>query len=576
MPEQPAEYGSTLTLPVFTSVQGQRFSNHPGTRGFFLLEISQTSRLPIKSGMEFRIFPPTQKSDFESYFSSKTLGRAREIVGDEMLKLLERSGTHLTAKVQGSEPRPYQVMIRANGSYDCSCPSDIQPCKHVAATLLYAMKPQEEETVDLTAFLQSLDVVQAKTLLLDLAENSEVRALLLQRQIKTARVAKGAIKALCKALKRSDNIEFEGELGEQAFLELEHLQAQERSVQALELHTLLKEYEPDYGSYDPEDESGEAYWEDRRSEWMGIVMQSWASAEIELGRGDAAFKTLLSRLERNSELWETVLQIATDLQAVGDSSAKDQLAQWLDNHSDSNDFYRLERYTREFLQALRSPEDYETYLRDNLKTATDYVELFNHLHTQNRGVDALDLAQDAVRTLLEKRESRPWVSAFGELEQLITALRTSRPSFEWECAAFVWRPSLVQYKALKKHAEFAAVRKDILKTGMIDSLRFDLLLEDDDHAMLEKLLKQQPRPEHALKVAHLFEKTCADIFKKAALEEVNQGSREHYKLGARWGEEYRKLESAKKFKVWLSDLLAVNVRRPALQDEFKKLKVSLK
>jgi SWIM zinc finger len=526
--------------------------------------------------MEFDSFPPGKKSDFESYFSSKTLGKAREIVGDEMLKLLERSGTHLSARVQGSEPRPYQVMIRADGSYECSCPSEVQPCKHVAATLLYAMQAPDEETLDLTTFLQGLDAVQAKTLLLDLAEHGEVRALLLQRRIKTAQVAKGAIKALCKILERGKNIELEGELGEQAFAELEHLNAQERSVRATELYDLLDDYELDYSDYDDYNEDGDAYWEDRQSEWMGRAMQSWASAELELGRGEAAFKTLLSRLEHSSEMWEAVLQLAKGLQEAGNTQAKDQLARWLDKHSDNERFHALKRYTREFLQTLRSPEDYETYLRDNLETAADHLELFNHLQGQQRSADALDVAQDAVRTLLANRKSNPWINLHGELEQLITVLRRDRPGFEWERAAFALRPSVAQYKALKKHAEFAAVRKDILKTDMTDSLLFDLLLEDDDHATLEKLLKHQPRPELALKVSHLFAKPCAEIFRKAALEEVKQNSGEHYKQGARWADEYRKLENAAKFKVWLSDLLAVHVRRPALQDEFKKLKASLK
>ena len=52
--------------------------------------------------MEFDSFPPGQKSDFESYFSAKTLGKAREIVNDEMLKLLERSGTHLSARFRAA------------------------------------------------------------------------------------------------------------------------------------------------------------------------------------------------------------------------------------------------------------------------------------------------------------------------------------------------------------------------------------------------------------------------------------------------------------------------------------------
>ena len=524
--------------------------------------------------MEFDSFPPSQKSDFESYFSSKTLGKAREIVSDDMLKLLERSGTHLSARVQGSEPRPYQVMIRADGSYECSCPSEVQPCKHVAATLLYAIRAPAEETLDLTAFLQGLDAVQAKSLLLDLAEHGEVRALLLQRRIKTAQVAKGAIKALCKILERSKNIELEGELGEQAFAELEQLNAPERSLRARELYDLLDDYELDYEDYDDYNEDGDAYWEDRQSEWMGRAMQSWASAELELGRGEAAFKSLLSRLEHSAHLWEATLQLAKGLQETGDSQAKDQLARWLDKHSDNEHFHALKRYTREFLQTLRSAEDYETYLRDNLETAADHLELFNHLQGQNRSADALDAAQD-VRSLLANRKSNPF-SLHGELDQLITVLRRDRPSFEWERAAFTLRPSLAQYRALKKLREFSAVRKDILKTDMPDSLLFDLLLEDDDHATLEKLLKQQPRPELALKVSHLFEKACADIFRKAALEEAQQGSREHYKQAARWAEEYRKLENTAKFNVWLSDLLAVNVRRPALQDEFKKLKATLK
>ncbi len=295
-----------------------------------------------------------------------------------------------------------------------------------------------------------------------------------------------------------------------------------------------------------------------------------------MGRGDGAFKTLLSRLERNSKLWEATLQLAKGLQEIGDTHAKDQLARWLDKHSDNEHFHALKRYTREFLQTLRSPEDYETYLRDNLETVADHLELFNHLQSQNRSADALDVAQAAVRSLLANRKANPWINPHGELEQLITALRSARPGFEWERAAFTLHPSSAQYKELKKHAEFAAIRKDILKTDMSDSLLFDLLLEDDDHATLEKLLKRQPRPELALKVAHLFEKACAEIFRKAALAEVAQGSREHYKLGARWAEEYRKLESAAKFKTWLSDLLAVHVRRPALQDEFKKLKATLK
>ena len=85
--------------------------------------------------MKFDSFPPIKASDLEPYFTAKTLGKAREIVQDEMIKLLEKSSTHISARVQGSEPRPYSVIVRANGDYDCSCPSEVQPCKHVAAAL---------------------------------------------------------------------------------------------------------------------------------------------------------------------------------------------------------------------------------------------------------------------------------------------------------------------------------------------------------------------------------------------------------------------------------------------------------
>ncbi len=113
--------------------------------------------------MEFQTFPPTNVSDFETFFNQKTLSRAHEIVADNMVELLERSNTHLTAYVQGAEPRAYTVMIRADGTATCTCPSDIQPCKHVAALLFHVIEHPNDDTLDLSAHLQALTPVEAKS-----------------------------------------------------------------------------------------------------------------------------------------------------------------------------------------------------------------------------------------------------------------------------------------------------------------------------------------------------------------------------------------------------------------------------
>jgi hypothetical protein len=258
---------------------------------------------------------------------------------------------------------------------------------------------------------------------------------------------------------------------------------------------------------------------------------------------------------------------------AGDTQAKEQLAAWLEQPHE-NQAYRIEQFRREFLQVLRSPQEYENHLRQNLETARDYLELFNHLQSQNRADDALEVAGHAIRTLLLARVS--WGYA-GELNELVNALRAARPSFEWERAAFALHPSLTQYRALKKMSEFADTRANILKLQISISLHFDLLLEDDDQTALKALLQKHPSPSHALKVSQLFPEASREIFKKAALEGIKGGERKTYKEGARWAEEYRKLEDAARFKAWLLSLLTTkdNMRRSALQDEFKKLKAYL-
>jgi hypothetical protein len=107
---------------------------------------------------------------------------------------------------------------------------------------------------------------------------------------------------------------------------------------------------------------------------------------------------------------------------------------------------------------------------------------------------------------------------------------------------------------------------------MDSQLKIDLLLEDGDKEALEKLLKKQPTPAHALKLKHVFPKLCRDIFKKTSLEFLKRGERGYYKEGATWAEEYMTLEEPERFKTWLAGLLETHKRRSALQDEFKHLK----
>jgi uncharacterized Zn finger protein len=60
-------------------------------------------------------------ADLETHFGSKTLSRTKDILAEDLAQLLERSPSHLTAKVQGSELQPYTVLINSDGDYNCSC-----------------------------------------------------------------------------------------------------------------------------------------------------------------------------------------------------------------------------------------------------------------------------------------------------------------------------------------------------------------------------------------------------------------------------------------------------------------------
>lgn len=533
--------------------------------------------------MEFKIFPPTKASDFESFFNHKTLTKAHEIVADDMIELLERSNTHLTAYVQGSEPRAYTIIIRADGTANCTCPSDIQPCKHMAAVLLYVVEHPHDDTLDLTAHLQALTPIEAKSWLLELANLSELRPMLLKRLIRgtSGNVPKGAIKALKKVLERSKDIEHESELGEAAFLELESLAPEQRSDEAWQLHELLEDYEINYEYYDPEDESGDAYWEDRQSEWSAVALHHWASAESELGRGQTALETLLRKIDSNGDIWTGVVELGKrqpELQA--------RIANWLKK----SDSYRKEEFTRDYLRYFRDPIEFENHLHKNLNTTRDYAELMRFYLEQHRENDALEIAAAGIRKELKTSqdgegdfEVHTPVGLFSshsyhvtDVPEMLDLLREKQPSFEWERAQFSFYPTLDQYKHLSTLPEYGKARANILKGDLMPNLHFDILLFENDNAALAKLLDKYPRPEHALKVKHLFPALSASIFKKAATAEFDRGSRDHYANGARWAKEYKSVEEEQVFKIWLGNLLEVNKRRPALLDEVRKAKLETK
>lgn len=529
--------------------------------------------------MRFSTFPP-DASQVKSLFSGKTLAKARDIIEDDLVELLEHSPTHLTAKVQGSEIEPYTTVIDSSGEYSCTCPSEIQPCKHVAAVLLYASENEAETDLDLNHYLESLNEAQAKALLLELSRQSDIRPVLLKRVLlqtaksDTPAVRKGVIKALKKILNDGKNIEHEGELGEAAFQELATLEASERSKEAWQIYELLEHYEPnDY--YDPYDESGDAYWEDRQSDWMGLAILHWGTAEAELGRAEGALEVILDLLEENHGMWEAALEVVKHTE-----EGVDALETWL-SQQDPETSYFLEELQHDFMKRFANPKAYEKHLRERLERPENFWELVQFLLSQNREEEAMDMARKCVRyfikaELKERDDFDPYWSVYRDDEDplmlMLALLKIQEPSFEWEEAQFIFRPDLGHYRFLKKQKEFTKVRDKLLNTPMDSGLKIDLLLEDNDLERLEQFLKKRPTPQHALKLKQVFPKLCRDIFKKASLEAIGRGSRDAYKEGASWAEEYMTLEESEKFKTWLAELLETHKRRPALQDEFKNLK----
>jgi SWIM zinc finger len=395
--------------------------------------------------MRISPFPPQNISDFDDHFSQKTLARAQELVREETVEILECSGSNITARVQGSEFHPYDVLINFGGHYHCTCPSEVQPCKHVAAVLIQATK-SDSNGFDLNAHLQNLELAQAKTLLIDLASLPEVRPVLLKRVlVKTSSIPKGAIKALKTILKRSQNIEHEGDIGEAAFAELSTLPAFERSDEAWQIYELVRGYEINYAYYDPEDESGDAYWEDRQSDWEGRALQHWGTAEAELDRGEAALRTIIQKIDINSAMWNPAIEIAKRV-----PTGAEMLEEWLER-VDGRSVRYLDTFKREFVKTFKTADEYEQHLRDHLESPNNYVELMYFLQQQNRQKDALEIAAAGVRdeisrlkrgrgdiTVYQRGEhwSGTQTASVNEMRVMLALLQEHQPSFEWESAFF--------------------------------------------------------------------------------------------------------------------------------------------
>ena len=81
-------------------------------------------------------------SSFLENAEPQILRRGRKYYDSDMVKNLQKSGRVFTAKVSGSEYRPYHVEITFDedgdvDEWECNCPYDWGPvCKHIVATLL--------------------------------------------------------------------------------------------------------------------------------------------------------------------------------------------------------------------------------------------------------------------------------------------------------------------------------------------------------------------------------------------------------------------------------------------------------
>ena len=524
--------------------------------------------------MHFSTFPP-KTGEWQALFSPKTLERGRILMGRDAVELLERNPTLLLGRVQGSEHQPYQVLLRSSGTYTCSCPSDVQPCKHVAALLFYAESHFEAGATTSENWLENLDPIQAKILLLELAQDPLVRGKLVQKAHTVHPGAWDALSAFLGVLERGDNIEYESELAEAAFEQLENLPSAEKRIQSAILIDLLENFEMEDEGYDPYDDNGAGYWEDLAGEWRSRAEGILGSALLEAGDVDGALEFLLPRVPGEPDLWPRALDVA-----LKHPQGRQKLEAMLDSPQWDRGYRKGQNITlrRDLIRHFDGPTAYERELRAHLDTSSDYLELFNFLLEEGRKTEALDLASAGVRTFGSKgnqySDNTVWMHVMpgDAVGQMLDTLRIERRSFEWERVAFRRTPSLELYHSFKNYPEFELAREELLRDPMLDGVLLELLLDDRDLPALERFIQKHPAPKFALKVKAHFPEACKVIFKQATLELIQQGNRTAYAQGARWAGEYLALEPGEVGQNWLRDLLEHNKRRSALLDEFKALR----
>jgi hypothetical protein len=134
--------------------------------------------------MRIQPLPPTQISDFEEHFSTKTLARGQELIEKNAVRILECSSDHIRAQIQEEQHNAHDVHINSSGEFDCTCDSGVRPCHHIAASLIAAVHQHK----NFEQQIHNLDAAQAKALLLELANTPQVRSTIAERMTSTPRV----------------------------------------------------------------------------------------------------------------------------------------------------------------------------------------------------------------------------------------------------------------------------------------------------------------------------------------------------------------------------------------------------
>ncbi|GEM46545.1 SWIM zinc finger family protein [Deinococcus cellulosilyticus] len=515
---------------------------------------------------KFSTFPP-RYSDFCQAFSDKTLQKARAILHKGDLELIELSRHTIMGNVMGSEGKYYTMSVESNGRFSCTCPAEVQPCKHVAALLLvvegYDDGDQEPE-LSLEDHVANLDLSTAQELLLELAEIPKVRRLLMKYFRHAEPVVKRytALDRLQEAVRAEQNIELLGSLGEEAFAELSALPPEKRAGWAWDMVLRLKTYEPDWETYDAYSEAGDAHWEDRVGDWTEILLTHWAEAQVELGQTEKALEQLEDFFENNAAAFGGLLHLAAQLPNG---------RAWITKRVQGS--YREDEYMKAIIKRMGTPEEFEALLRQNLSSPYNHHELVEFLVEQNRLPEALDHAETSVREHVRRHQIQ---HLDPHLQAMLELLHHHRPAFEWEKALFFYQQNLDAYRALARWPEFTEERDALLKKVWNISAKLDMLQWDQDLAGLKALLKSHPNPEHAVRLKHLLPLEVKTLLKRhieKSLEETS--SRSIYQAAALWAREYQDLEAPEIFKPWLLALLDRYRKRPALQDEFKSLKARL-